>query len=255
MTASRNSFGFMRVGGANPTLNLYTQDPAVRSPYVFGLGVNDTGRISTSTRNGAVIEFPDAYGFGEAVELRYRTADTGNGQFQGLYLQTRSDVANSSTIRAAEFEARQGAAVAIGDLTGIRAIANIASSSTGNITTARGAEIGVSVDDTYTGTVTNLYGLHVKCQLEDGMTVTTGFGIYVENEAVTGAERLTAVIGAASTGVGGFRYGLYLPELTNGSGNEVVLARFLGANGTEYFLIHDTDSATAVSVVTTDPTS
>lgn len=255
MPGTSRTGGWRRVHGANPTIGIYTEDPAVRIPYHFGLGVNDTGRISTGTRAGATIEFPDAYGFGEAIELRFRTADTGNGQFQGMYLQTRSDVANTSTIRAAEFEARQGAAVAIGDLTGIRSLANIASSSTGNITTARGAEIGVAMDDTYTGTVTNLYGLHVKCQLEDGATVTTGFGIYVENEAVTGAERLTAVIGAASTGVGGFRYGLYLPELTNGSGNEVVLARFLGANGTEYFLIHDTDSATAVSVVTTDPTT
>lgn len=235
-------------------LALSTGDPS-RDPYFFGMGVSDTGRISTASRAGATLEFPDAYAFGEAIELRYRTADTGNGQFQGIYLQVRSDVANSSTIRAAEFEARQGAAVAIGDLTGIRAVANVASSSTGDITTARGAEIGVSVDDTYTGTITNLYGLHVKCQLEDGMTVTNGFGIYVENEAVTGAERLTAVIGAGSTGVGGFRYGLYLPELTNGSGNEVVLMRFLGANGTEYFLVHDTDSATAVAVVTSDPTT
>lgn len=197
---TRRSSGWIRVQGANPTLGLYTEDPAVRVPYHFGLGVNDSGRLSTASRNGATLEFPDAYSFGEAIELRYRFAETGNAQRQGIFMQVRSDVANTSTIRGMEIEARQGAAVALGGLEGMHVNANIASSSTGDITTVKGISANVSMDDTYTGTVTNLYGLHVKIQSEDGSTVTTGYGVYVENEAVTSGEKLTAVLGAASTG-------------------------------------------------------
>lgn len=245
-------------------LGIGTGDPARPDIYVLGMGANDSGRLSTVTRAGSTLEFPDAYGFGEAWELRFRTADTGNGQFQGIFLQVRSDVANTSTIRGIEVEARQGAAVAIGELNPLRAVSNIASTSTGNITTAQGAELGISMDDTYTGTVTNFYGVRIKNQIEDGATITTGYSIYVESEAVTGAPtstaRLDAVLGVKTSpadGVGYWRYGIDTTgtEFTNGSGNEVVLWAFKGANGTTYYLIHDTDAATAVSVVTTDPTT
>lgn len=227
--------------------------------YVF----DEYGRLSTSTGAGATIEFPDAYTRGEAWELRFRTADTGNGQFQGIFMQVRSDVANTSTIRGMELEARQGAAVALGGLEGLHANANVASTGTGNITTVKGISANVSLDDTYTGTITNLYGLHVKLQVEDGATITTGYGIYVEQEDVTGtasgAARLDAVIGVKSTSAtaGVFRYGIdsTATEFTNGSANEVVLWAFKGANGTTYYLVHDTDAATVLGVVTTDPTT
>lgn len=244
-------------------LNLRLGDDA-RVPYVFGLGTSDAGRISTGTRAGATFEFPDAYSFGEAWELRFRTADNSNGQFQGIFLQVRSDVANTSTIRGIEIEARQGGAVAIGELNPLRAVANIASSSTGDITTVQGAELGVSMDDTYTGTVTNFYGLRVKNQIEDGATITTGYSIFVNTEAVTGAPtgsaRLDAILGVTTSpanGVGYWRYGIDTSgtEFTNGSGNEVVLWKFIGANGTTYYVVHDTDAATALGVVTTDPTT
>lgn len=238
-------------GNVSEVLELYPGSANDTPIYVF----DANGRISTSTHAGATIEFPDTYSRGEAWELRFRTADTGNGQFQGIFLQVRSDVANTSTIRGMEIEARQGAAVALGGLEGMHVNANVASTSTGNITTVKGISANVSLDDTYTGTITNLYGLHVKLQTEDGATITNGFGIYIENEAVTGDQRLVAAIGVAQTSVGAYRYGLYFPELENGSGNEVVLMRFIGANGTEYFLVHDTDAATVVAVVTTDPTS
>lgn len=244
-------------------LELSTGD-ATRSPYVFGVGVSDTGRLSTMTRAGATLEFPTTYSFGEAIELRYRSTYTAS-QFQGIYLQVRSDVANTSEVRGIEVEARQGAAVGVTTLTGLRSNANIASTSTGNITTARGAEVGVSFNSSaYTGTITNFYGLHVKNQIEDGATITTGYGICVETEAVTGAPtgtaRLDAVLGVITNpanGVGYFRYLIDAGgiELTNGSGNEVVLMKFVGANGTTYYMVHDTDSATAIGVVTSDPTT
>ena len=105
--------------------------------------------------------------------------------------------------------------------------------------------------------------MQVKLQVEDGATVTTGYAIYVSNEAVTGAPsggaRMKAILGAAATSAtaGVFRYGIDTTgtEFTNGSGNEVVLWAFKGANGTTYYLLHDTDAATVVSVVTSDPTS
>jgi hypothetical protein len=233
------------------------------APYVFGTGDTDTGRISTVTRAGAALEFPDAYGFGEAWELRFRTADTGNGQFQGIFLQVRSDVANTSTIRGLEIQARQGAdTIALGGLTGAQ-IAAYGAGTTGNITTMMGMDVQVSMDSDSTYTVTTLYGLRVKLQIEDGATVTSGYGIFIENESVsggpTGAARMIAAIGIKATTAteGVFRYGIdsSQTEFTNGSGNEVVLWKFKGANGTTYYLKHDTDAATVLAVVTSDPTS
>ncbi len=224
---------------------------------------DQNGRLSTGTGSGAVLEFPDAYNRGEAQELRYRTADTNNGQFQGIFLQVRTDVANSSTIRGMEVEARQGAnTIAIGELIGATFISRGAGT-TGAITTMIGLDAQVQMDSDSTYTITNCFGLRVKLQLEDGATVTTGYGIKVEVEAVTGgptgSARLDAVIGVSATSAtdGVFRYGIDTSgtEFTNGSGNEVILWKFQGANGTTYYLKHDTDAATVVAVVTSDPTT
>src|SRR3990167_3685196 len=100
--SNRRSSGWLRTRGANPTLGVHTEDPDVRVPYHFGLGVNDTGRISTVSRNGAALTFPDAYSFGEAIELRYTFAETGNSQRQGIFMDVRTSAANTSTIRGME---------------------------------------------------------------------------------------------------------------------------------------------------------
>ena len=105
--------------------------------------------------------------------------------------------------------------------------------------------------------------MHVKLQIEDGATLTTAYGIFIEQEDVTGTSsggaRLDALIGAKATSATGgvVRYGIDTTqmEFTNGSGNEVVLWAFKGANGTTYYVVHDTDTATALAVVTTDPTT
>lgn len=221
------------------------------APYVFGVGADNEGRLATGHLNGTAHVFPDAYGFGEAWELRFQWEETGNSQRQGIFLQSRSDVANTSTIRGMEIEARQGAAVALGGLEGLHANANIASSSTGNITTVKGISANVSMDDTYTGTVTSLYGLHAKIQSEDGATITTGYGVFIENEAVTGLEKLTAAIGVANTtpdSVAGFDC------LIDASGalttvsdtDKVLLFKFSRSDGTTVFCRYDTsDNALA----------
>lgn len=218
------------------------------------------GRVSTKTAAGSTVSVPAAYHFGEGVELRYSSAlvDT---QFQGMYLRADTTVANTSNIRGAEIEARVAADVAVGLVQGLQTQAYTGSAVASAITTLVGASVEAQMASTYTGTITSLYGLQVKLQVEDGATVTTGYGIFIMNESVTGAPtgsaRLDAAIGIDSTSNEVYRYGIDSTgtEFTNGSGNEVVLWAFKGANGTTYYLIHDTDAATAVSVVTSDPTT
>lgn len=244
-------------GTGTGTLNLYVDS---ESPlYSF----DQNGRISTITGSGSTLTFPDAYNRGEAQELRYRTADTGNGQFQGIFLQVRTDVANSSTIRGMEVEARQGAnTIAIGELIGSTFISRGAGT-TGAITTMIGLDAQVQMDSDSTYTITNCYGMRIKMQVEDGATVTTGYALRVEIESVTGAPtgsaRLCAIIGVtATTGTAGvFRYGIdtTCTEFTNGSGNEVVLWKFKDSAGTTQFMVFDTDASCTIGVVSSDPTS
>ncbi|KKN07618.1 hypothetical protein LCGC14_1065030 [marine sediment metagenome] len=239
-------------GTGSGAMQLFVDSEA--SLYAF----DQNGRLSTITGSGSTIEFPDAYSRGEAWELRFRTADTGNGQFQGIFLQVRTDVANSSTIRGMEIQARQGAnTIAIGELIGITAAA-YGAGTTGAITTMIGMDAQVQMDSDSSYTVTNLFGMRIKLQIEDAATITTGYGLKIELENVTGSPtRLTAIIGASSTTGEVFRYGIDTSgtELTNGSANEVILWKFLGANGTTYYMKHDTDAATVIAVVTSDPTS
>lgn len=224
---------------------------------------DQNGRLSTLTGSGSTLNFPDAYSRGEAWELRFRPQDTNNNQFQGIFLQVRTDVANSSTIRGMEVEARQGAnTIAIGELIGLTAQARGAGT-TGAITTMIGLDSQIQMDSDSTYTVTNCWGMRIKMQIEDGATITTGYALRIEVEHVTGAPtgnaRLDAIIGVTNTSAtaGVFRYGIDTSgtEFTNGSGGEVILWKFKGANGTTYYLKHDTDAATVLAVVTSDPTS
>lgn len=266
MSGTPRSAGWLRIPNAAAgveALGIWTLDPASRVPYVFGLGVDDTGRISTSSRAGATITFPDNYSFGEALELRYSFLESGNSQRQGMYLRADTSIANSSNIRGAEIEARVTANVAVGLIQGLQTQAYTGSATSANITTLMGGSVEAQMGSAYTGTITNLYGLQVKLQVEDGATVTTGYAIYVNCESVTGAPtgaaRLDAVIGVTATTAtaGVFRYGIDTTgtEFTNGSANEVVLWAFKGANGTTYYMIHDTDAATVLRIDTTDPTT
>jgi len=115
---------------------------------------DQNGRLSTLTGSGSTLNFPDAYSRGEAWELRFRPQDTNNNQFQGIFLQVRTDVANSSTIRGMEVEARQGAnTIAIGELIGLTGQARGAGT-TGAITTMIGLDSQIQMDSDSTYTVT-----------------------------------------------------------------------------------------------------
>lgn len=200
MAATPRTYGFQRVPGANPTLNLYTQDPAERAPYVFGLGVNDSGRISTISRNGSALTFPDAYSFGEAIELRYTFAETGNAQRQGLFLETRGNVANSATIRGAEIAAAQCGAVAIGTLEAVNAHATVRSSSTGNITNVYGVTGEANHNSAcYTGTITDFAAVRGKASMEDGATYTNSEIYKAELEPVSGSVTVGSIMRATAT--------------------------------------------------------
>lgn len=215
------------------------------------------GRISTKTAGGSAISIPSTHPFGEGVELRYTSA-LSNTQFQGMYVRADTTVANSSTIRGAEFVATRGGDVAVGTLEGINSAGYLRTTGTGAVTNAFGITGEVQADSGYAGTVTLAAAVRGKFQIEDGATYTRSYVFQADLEAVTGGARVLALIGVGTVGgAATARYGIDTTsvEFTNGSGNEVVLWAFKGADGTTYYVVHDTDSATALGVVTTDPTS
>jgi hypothetical protein len=85
-------------------------------------------------------------------------------------------------------------------------------------------------------------------------SATLTYGIRVRNDDRSGQTAVQSAINIAShASSGGFRElidasGAVLTEYS--SGKTVVLMKFQGANGTTYFLVHNTDTATAVSVAT-----
>ena len=253
MPAGSRTSGWRRVSGANPVLGIYTEDPAVRVPYNFGLGVNDTGRISTSSRAGAAITFPDAYSFGEAIELRYTFAETGNSQRQGIFMDVRTSASNSSTVRGIEVSAQSEGNINVGVLSG-GTFKAIPRGTSGTITNLFGVEGEITFNSSsWAGTTTLGAAIRGKISIEDGATNTAIYGVYIDGEPITGAATATAIFAADTHANITWKYGMDIlgctMEETN-SGKNVTLIRFTGANGTAYRLVHDTDSATAVAVVT-----
>ena len=253
MPAGSRTSGWRRVSGANPVLGIYTEDPAVRVPYNFGLGVNDTGRISTGTRNGSAITFPDAYSFGEAIELRYTFAETGNSQRQGIFMDVRTSASNSSTVRGIEVSAQSEGNINVGVLSG-GTFKAIPRGTSGTITNLFGVEGEITFNSTsWAGTTTLGAAIRGKVSLDDGATNTAIYGVYIDGEPISGAVTATAIFAADTHANITWKYGMDIlgctMEETN-SGKNVTLIRFTGANGTAYRLVHDTDTATAVAVVT-----
>ena len=203
------------------------------------------GRIVTSGLTGAALDIPSDYSFGEAIELRY-TSSLSNKQFQGIYCEVRTLVANTSTIRGAEFKAARDAAVAVGVLEGVNAAAFVRVNGGGNVTNVFGATGEVQVASGYTGTLTLVAGLRGKVQTEDGSTVTEGYGCLVENEFVTGGVVLTAAFGAKATGAGiGFGVGIDLSgtKLTVHDTDQVTLIKFKNSSGTNVTMSYDVSTS------------
>lgn len=217
--------------------------------YLF----DENGRISTSTGAGASLTVPDGYNRGEMIELRYTFAETGNSTVRGLFMEVRQGVANTATLSGMEVTARQSAAVAIGTMEGINGRANIASTSTGNITAAFGVTGEININsNAYTGTITLQAGLRAKVQVEDGSTLTAGapassqgsYGVFVQQEGVSGPVVLmAAVLGATATNQTTASFDTVLDTrgvLTTVSGDDVLLWKFLRSDGTAIFMRYDT---------------
>src|SRR3990167_7460163 len=246
---SPRSGGWIRALNANPTLGIFTEDPASRVPYNFGLGVNDTGRISTSTRPGAALTFPDAYSFGEAIELRYTFAESGNSSRQGLFMEVRQNAANSATIRGAEITASQCGAVAIGTLEGANIRAVPRSSSTGNITALYGVPGEVTFNSAcYTGTVSETASVRGKLSMENGATINNASVFLAEAEGITGADVADSIMRFDNGANVSFTEALNFGSATlTATCNRVTLMRFKNAAGTEKILRVDNCGTVSVA--------
>ena len=257
MAGNPRSAGWLRIPNAAAgveALGIWTGDPDSRVPYVFGLGVDDTGRISTSTRAGAAITFPDAYGFGEAIELRYTFAETGNSQRQGIFMNVRQSAANSSTVRGAEIGVEQSGAIAIGTLEGANIWAGTRGA-TGDITNLYGLSAEFKHNTAYTGTITRAAALRAKFTFDNGATYTLGSVLRLEMEPLAGGGAINSLIyGITSTAGATVNYLIDTSgiESTNYSANRVVLWKFKDSAGTDQFLIYDADAATSVLVDTNE---
>lgn len=210
-------------------------------------------RISTKSRAGAAQNVPAlGYGYGEAIELRYDCKYTAS-QFQAMFIRVAaaSGVANTSTLRGMEVDARNASNQNAGTLEGV--FGTVSVKGTGTITGAYAVSANLSMDADVAATITEGAGVRSKIQVEDAATLTAMYGVLVEHEAVTGGKAVTAAYGAKSGAGEAFTSlidasGATLVETE--SGTDVVLIKFKGANGTTYYVVHDTDAATVLAVAT-----
>lgn len=260
---SARTFGFHRIPNAAnsvPALGLYTADSAERVPYVYGLGDNDTGRISTGSRAGAALTIPDAYDFGEMIELRYTFAETGNSQRQGIFMDVRASAANSSTVRGIEVTVQSVGNINIGTLQGAK-FAAIPRGTSGTITAMYGLAGEVTMNDSsWAGTVTQQAGVYVKVSNEDGGTYTTldlstgnmagNIGVLVHNEYITGTVKMDAALAVKATNTTTDSFNAIIDSTgartTVSDTDKVLLWKFLRSDGTVVFMRYDTsDNALA----------
>ena len=250
--------------GSNVTgvLELYEEDndptvtPATDSHYV----IDQNGRISTRSHNGAAVTIPDSYSFGEMWELRYTFAETGNSQRQGIFMDVRTNVANSSTVRGMEVTAQSEGNINVGTLQGAK-FAAIPRGASGTITALYGLAGEVTFNDSsWAGTVTQQAGVYVKVSNEDGGTYTaldlsTGnmkgnIGVLVHNEYITGTVKMDAALAVKATNTTTDSFNAIIDSTgartTVSDTDKVLLWKFLRSDGTPIFMRYDTsDNALA----------
>ena len=227
--------------------------------YVFGIGETDAGRLSTSTRAGGAVIIPDAYTFGEVWELRFTFAETGNSQRQGIFMDVRTNVANTSTIRGMEVSAQSEGNINVGGLTGavFKAIPRGAS---GTITASIGVQAECTLNDAaWAGTITAQVGAYVKVSNDNGGTYTAldfagdfkgNVGVLVENEFINGTVKMDAAIAVKATNITGESFNCLIDSTaaltTTSDTDKVLLFKFLRQDGTVVFCRYDTsDNALA----------
>lgn len=223
--------------------------------YVF----DEYGRISTSTGAGAALSFPDGYTRGEAVELRYTTADASNGQFQGIFMDVRTSVANSSTIRGMEVTAQSEGNINVGGLTGA-AFKAIPRGTSGTITASIGVQGECSVNSSsWAGTITAQVGGYFKVSNDNGGTYTAldfagdfkgNVGVLVHNEYIDGTVKMDAAFAVMATNITTDSFNAIIDSTaartTVSDTDKVLLWKFLREDGTPVFMRYDTsDNALA----------
>lgn len=239
------SAGWLRIPNAAAgvaALGIYTQDPAERVPYVFGLGADDTGRIATGSRAGAALTIPDAYGFGEMIELRYTFAETGNSQRQGIFMDVRTSAANSSTVRGMEISAQSEGNIDVGVLSG-GAFKAIPRGTSGTITAAYGVEGEVTHNAAaWAGTMTTAAAVRGKFTMEDGAAYTNSSVFLAEVEAATGGDTIGSYFrGNNISGITASQlFDFTGCTLTVSDTDKVTLMKFARSDGTAVFMRYDT---------------
>jgi hypothetical protein len=127
---------------------------------------------------------------------------------------------------------------------------SIQGKSGGTIPTMRGCTI---VMENYGTCATEAGGLDVVSRNEAN-AATLSYGVRIRNDDRSSQSAVQSAINIdshASSGGFGVLIDASAAELTEyDTGTQVVLMKFQGANGTTYYLIHDTDTATALSVAT-----
>ena len=251
---STRSGGWIRSLSATPTLGIFTEDPAMRVPYNFGLGVNDSGRMSTISRNGSAITFPDAYGFNEAWELRWTFADTGNSAKNGIFVNVRTSAANSSGIRGMEMGAEQEGNIAVGGLEGANFFGGTRGGS-GDVGYIYGVTGETKHNASYAGTVTSAAAVRGKFLFDSAATYTYASIFRADLEPAAGGGAIDAILGVGTVTAGctvNYLIDTSALESTNYSANRVVLWKFKDSGGTDRFLVYDADAATSVLVDTNE---
>src|SRR3990167_8757323 len=249
-------FGWKRQANAAAGVEAFALETGMGAglvPYVFGSGVTDSGRIAARTRAGAAIAVPDAYSFGEMWELRFTFAETGNSQRQGIFMDVRTSAANSATVRGMEVSAQSEGNINVGTLSG-GTFKGIPRGTSGTITNLFGVEAEITFNDAaWAGTVTLGAAIRGKVSLDDGGTNTEIYGVYIDGEPISGAVVGTALFGSNTHANLSWNYAIDVSQsvlVETDTATDVTLIRFTGADGSVYRVVHDTDAATVLAVVT-----
>ena len=204
------------------TDSFFTGGAAVKQYYLYAEGDRSLGNGSTGDSNDAMLRL---------VHNNYAVCDTNFimrginqicrgrsggllGYLEGALISVQNDSGHTaSTVRAAQFVTRSNASGA---------------------TEVGGVEIFVSHQAA--DTPTTFYGLRIRNNDETGNVPVHAA---IDIDYASPAKGFNTLIDASGT---------ILTEYD--SGTKVCLMYFVGANGTTYYLVHDTDDATAVSVAT-----
>ena len=246
--------GWVRIHNAASgveALGLYTGDPSV-VPYVFGLGDDDTGRIATGTRAGTALTIPDAYSFGEMIELRYTFAETGNSQRQGIFMDVRTSAANTSTVRGMEVTAQSEGDISVGALHGAR-FAAIPRGESGTISQSIGVLGECTLNDAdWAGTITAQVGGYFKVSNDNGGTYTAldfagdfkgNVGVLVHNEYINGTVKMDAAFAVMATNTTSDSFNCLIDatsaRTTVSDTDKVLLFKFLADDSSVVFCRYD----------------